>query len=93
MRAHYEADVAEFPRGQAYRVKGCGAVAWCILGWETVPDEDTVWSGYEARTGRVVACMIGDDRLTPLDREDLMAIEEDEFCGSCGQIGCGWGAH
>jgi len=35
--------------------------------------------------------MVGDDQVYRIDEEDLSLIDEDEFCGSCGQIGCGHG--
>ena len=36
----------------AYAVKGWGnGIAFRVVGWETEPDEDTEWSGYESRTG------------------------------------------
>ncbi len=88
MRKHYEPDPEHFA-ADAYRLTGASAVAWHILGWETEPDEDTEWSGYEARTGRVVAVMVGDDRCTSFDEEDLTPIAREEYCGGCGQIGCG----
>ena len=63
-------------------------VAFRVIGPETVPDEDTEWSGYENPTGRVVLHMVGDDRHFSFDPEDLIALSDEEFCGGCGQIGC-----
>lgn len=74
----------------AYRADGYSGVAWRVDGFETEPDEDTEWSGYENPTGRLVAHMIGDDRPFTFEPEELTPIEEDDYCGSCGQIGCGW---
>lgn len=92
-RKHYEGDDTAFP-ADAYRVKNRGvAVAWHVLGWETEPDEDTEWSGYEQRTGRVVLQMVGDDAHHVYDPEDIEPLPRKEYCGSCGQIGCsadGW---
>lgn len=42
-------------------------------------------------TGMVVAVMVGDNREHIVDPDDLSVIDEDEFCGCCGQIGCPWG--
>lgn len=84
---HYETDAEAFP-APAYKVKGCGGVAWWALGWQTEPDEDTAWSGQEARTGKVVMCMVGDDRLTPFDPDDITPLGEDDYCPECGQTGC-----
>lgn len=84
---HYESDDAHFS-AEHYSVRQYAGIAWYVLGWETEPDEDTEWSGYENRTGRVVAVMVGDDRRFSLDESDLTPLAEDQFCHSCGQIGC-----
>lgn len=86
-RAGYEADREAFP-APAYRVRGYRGVAFWILGWETEPDEDTEWSGTEARTGRVVGVMVGDDRKFVIDPDDATPLDESEYCPGCGQIGC-----
>jgi hypothetical protein len=39
-------------------------------------------------SGRVLVCMVGDNRKYELDREDLTPLAREEFCGECGQIGC-----
>ena len=72
-----------------YKVRGYAGIAFFLLGWETEPDEDTEWSGMENRTGKVIAVMVGDDRRHAIDKEDLTLLEEDKFCRSCGEIGCG----
>lgn len=88
MRTHYEADDAAFP-ADAYTAAGWGAgIAWSVLGWQTEPDEDTDWSGYEVRTGKVVARMVGDDRDFTFDPDDLTPLDEDDYCAECGQVGC-----
>ncbi len=86
-RIGYEADDETFS-APAYKVKGWRGVAFHVLGWETEPDEDTEWSGYEQRTGRVVAVMVGDDTKHAVDPDDLTPISEDDYCPGCGQIGC-----
>ena len=85
---NYEEDKEAFP-ADAYRVKGYGGVAWYVWGWETQPDEDTEWSGYEPRTGKVVATMVGDDRKFTFDPDEVTPLAREEYCGVCGQIGCG----
>lgn len=87
-RLNYERDDAAFP-ADAYTAFPDDGVAWYVLGWETEPDEDTEWSGYEVRTGRVVARMVGDDRDFTFDPEDLSPLEREAYCGVCGQVGCG----
>lgn len=88
MKCHYEEDNLAFP-ASAYAVRGHGGIAWHVHGWQTEPDEDTEWTGYETRTGRVVCTMIGDDRRFVFDPEDLAPIDEEDYCHQCGQIGCG----
>ena len=86
-RLHYE-DAPEYA-ADAYTVASWGAgIAWSVYGWETEPDEDTEWSGYEVRTGKLVVCMVGDDRLFAVDPEDVAALADDAFCRECGQVGC-----
>lgn len=86
-RPHYEADDATFT-ADAYTAQGYRGVAWRVYGWETEPDEDTEWSGYEQRTGRVVAVMVGDDRRFTFDVDELAPLRREDYCGECGQIGC-----
>lgn len=74
-----------------YRVEGYGGVAWRAIRWETKPDCETSWTGYEIPTGKVECVMVGDNRKFSFDPEDLTPLDDDEFCSCCGQIGCGWG--
>lgn len=55
-------------------------VCWTEGDYERVYDES-----------RVRAVMIGDDREHTFDVEELTPLDRDEFCGECGQIGCGHG--
>jgi hypothetical protein len=73
----------------AYRVDEYAGVAWRLLGYELVRDEDYEWSGieYENRD-RVRAHMVGDDRVFTFEVSQLRLLGEDEFCPECGQIGC-----
>jgi hypothetical protein len=85
---NYESDDVAFP-ADAYKVAGWGdGIAFYVRGWETVPDEDTEWSGYEVRTGSVVVTMVGDDRKFSVDPEDVTPLDRAEYCGECGQVGC-----
>lgn len=85
--AHYESDDKTF-HADAYRVSGYDGVAWSVWGWETEPDEDTEWSGTENRTGKVICVMVGDDRQFTFDQDELSPISSEEYCASCGQVGC-----
>lgn len=87
MRPDYETDDDHFD-ADAYMAQGYRGVAWRVLGWEIEPDEDTTWTGFCVRTGRVVAVMIGDDRYFTFDEEEIAPIAREEYCGECGQIGC-----
>jgi hypothetical protein len=80
---------AEF-EDRAYKVKGHRGFAWHALGWQTIPNEETEWSGYEVRTGRVVCAMVGDDMHFAFEPEDVTPLDDDAYCPSCGQIGCSW---
>lgn len=88
MKRHYEPDDETFP-ADAYTVAGWGrGIAWYVLGWETEPTEETEWSGYEERTGKVLCVMVGDDEKHWIDPDDLTPLEREDYCGVCGQIGC-----
>jgi len=87
-RYHYETDDPD-PYPDAVRIVGDNGVAWHVLGWQTEPDEDTHWSGYENRTGQLVCVMVGDDAHWLHDPEDIQALDREDYCGVCGQIGCG----
>lgn len=58
-------------------------------------DSDEVFFGWEEvesiSDSKVECYMIGDDRKFVFDLSDLTAIDVNDFCGSCGQIGCGHG--
>ncbi len=71
-----------------YTADGYGGVAWRVTGYEEVADEDTVWSGYMVRTGKLVAHMVGDDRDFTFDEDELTELDEDDYCHECGQVGC-----
>jgi hypothetical protein len=78
-----------FDFAPAYRADGWSdGIAWRVDGFETEPDGDTEWSGYEVATGRVLAHMIGDDREFSFDPDDLTPLDDLDYCAECGQIGC-----
>jgi hypothetical protein len=35
--------------------------------------------------------MVGDDHRWHIDMHDVTPLNDDEYCGGCGQIGCGHG--
>jgi hypothetical protein len=34
--------------------------------------------------------MVGDDQKFEIDYEDIILINDDEFCRSCGDLNCKW---
>ena len=73
-----------------YRVQGYNGIAWSLWGYHTTNtynDETDDWE-QEVDHSRVTAIMVGDDRKFTFDVEDVSVLSEDEFCHSCGQIGC-----
>jgi hypothetical protein len=76
--------------GAKVTITGFEGIAFTITGYETIPDEDTIWSGYEQVTGRLTAVMVGDDKEWYVDPEDVTELSEDGYCRGCGQVGCAW---
>jgi hypothetical protein len=74
-----------------YTVKGWGeGIAFYLLGPVMNRDEDYEWTGIEEPDENMVrAVMVGDDKVHTVDRDDLVLLDEDDFCHGCGQIGCG----
>ena len=86
-RPNYEVDDKAFP-AEAYTIEGYRGVAWRVYGWETQPTEDTEWDGIEERTGKVVCVMVGDDRRSTFEPDELTPLDDLAYCASCGQVGC-----
>ncbi len=91
-RPNYEADDETFP-ADAYSVKGYRGVAWRVYGWEL----ERYWDESEGifaddpderRTDKVVCVMVGDDRRFTFEPSELTPLDDDDYCGVCGQIGC-----
>lgn len=45
----------------------------------------------EADGDTAIVQMVGDDRRHRVDLDSLTRLEDSQFCGGCGQIGCGHG--
>ena len=84
----YQTEAAPEFNADAYRIRDQHGIAWTVCGWQTLPDEDTEWSGQAPRTGKLVVVMVGDDREFLADPEDVTPLENDAYCRTCGQIGC-----
>jgi len=61
---------------------------------DNYPHDDGCEVSYELETvernDMVRAVMVGDDREHLIDVDDLTPISDDDYCASCGQIGCEW---
>lgn len=93
--------MSDFDFESAYKVDGYDGVAWraCrhpetlwIPGWLELPDgqlvEDEEDGEFVENTDLVVCVMIGDNREFEFEIDELTKISDDEFCSSCGQLGC-----
>ena len=43
------------------------------------------------KNGNSEVVMVGDDQRHLVPTDELTALDRDDYCGSCGQIGCSWG--
>lgn len=73
-----------------YSVDGYPGVAWWLKRYETWLELDELGIEYEECTDEnfVIAVMVGDDREHIVDVDDLTEIADNEYCHTCGQIGC-----
>lgn len=87
-----------------YRVERYKGVAWRITGYKQVLTTESFWvkDQYgddlhvelgewedDTESGIVLAHMVGDDRIFELYIDELIELNEDEYCPGCGQVGCG----
>jgi len=86
-------------KGVAFYISGFPELWESYTAWVEDEDgeheEDTgegEWVEQDEACGRVLVVMVGDDRTHEVDLEDLAPLAEGEYCGSCGQVGCSWGA-
>lgn len=79
-------------RGDHVRHPRFPGVALWFIGYSprmtNVDEEDYEWE-LDYDTARVR--MVGDDLDRFVSSAELTALDEEEFCGECGQIGCGHG--
>ena len=72
-----------------YTVEGYRSIAFYLLGYELIRDEDYEWTGIEyENVDNVRVVMVGDDYVYTVPTEDITPISDDEYCPECGQIGC-----
>lgn len=84
-----------------YSVAHMPGVAWRLIKYVPIEveepysyvDEDgeTIYDSVfveDINPNMVIAVMIGDDRKHEIDVDDLILIDEDDYCHECGQMGC-----
>jgi hypothetical protein len=55
--------------------------------WEE-PSDEGEWID-DLESGDVLVVMVGDDRKHRVSIDDLIALDDLDYCAECGQIGCG----
>lgn len=90
---------SEYP-GIAFRIdkyySSWSDPAWILMCDDLDCDHESEWC-YQLEDSeeitdetQVIGHMVGDDHEYVLDVSELTELSDDDFCGSCGQIGCGW---
>lgn len=84
--------MSELDFDATYRVDGYDGIAWRIYEYIELCNEiaDGEWEWFPD-TSRVIAVMVGDNRHHTIDVDDLTVIDDEDYCHTCGQIGCGHG--
>lgn len=83
--------VADINTNDRYKVEGYGGVAFYFAGQQMVGVFDEYGDSYpedDEPTGMVYMIMVGDDYKHVVDPEDVIKIDDDDYCHECGQIGC-----
>lgn len=97
--------MAEFDFNRRYKREGWDGVAFFVTGYapmmteveDSFVDEETGETCYtydvviDDNPNMVIAVMVGDDIEWHVDVDELTAINDDDYCSGCGQIGCGHG--
>lgn len=64
----------------------------CDCRWDCDgPARCECWHHLDTDPSTSLIIMVGDDREHEVPTDSLTNLDEDEFCGGCGQIGCGHG--
>lgn len=91
-RPSEEVTIDRFMPGEAVKVLDYPGVAFRVDGLPVRHGPDYDWSGIVWQNpSQRETHMVGDDRTFTFDVDDLSPLADEEYCGSCGQIGCGWG--
>jgi len=82
-------------RGIAFRLRGWKQVwepCMCLMEdedgyeWEEETPEGEWVNDPDRQT--VIAVMVGDDREHEVDLDDLIPLDDLDYCAECGQVGC-----
>jgi hypothetical protein len=73
-----------------YRVAHYPGVAFWYAGPQIELYDDGGDEPAERQTGMALMVMVGDDRRHVVDPEDVSPLAEEDYCHSCGQVGCPW---
>ena len=84
-------EAEEFDFDAAYRHVENAGIAWRPIRYYTEREYDE-FDDFEEHIhlDQIVCHMVGDDREFIHDIDDLVKLDESEYCSGCGQIGCGW---
>ena len=84
-------------RGIAFAIKGYPKTwepdVYIVLdedGYEQEVESDTGEWIEDRYCGQVIAVMVGDNREHLVDVDDLIPLDDDDYCHGCGQTGCNW---
>lgn len=75
-----------FARGDTVRYAGQDGMAFVVRGPLLERDSDGV---LEPVDGWLIITAVGDDYRVAAELSELTALAREEFCGQCGQVGCG----
>jgi hypothetical protein len=70
----------------AFIVNDCAGVAWFAHAYKPLFNEFGEEDGCDESI--VIARMVGDDKDTEIEVSEITMIEDDKYCGGCGQVGC-----
>lgn len=77
-----------FP-GDTVRVEGYEGIAFRVDGLPVRHLPDYEWSGIFYQNPEQRTChMVGDDAEYVFDIDELIPLDDDDYCSECGQIGC-----
>jgi len=87
-----EAGEVDFDARYTVESYGSGIAFW-LKGWVKEPVDhftgDPDFDYHMVDSDHMVeAVMVGDDRVHQIDIDELVMIDDDDYCHVCGQVGC-----